>query len=203
MAKKAEADRRMTVVRKLGAQARTDPVLRYWEVGRQLAEQYPDHRHGGLKRLAGPTGLSERQLQYCREVFRAFPDRENLRSLVAKGLGWSSVRELAGVADPDVLKAYVARFESGLLSNTALRSAVLRDRSDGQPMPMVRTLKRLVGRLRGELGELRRQYPDGFEQMLAAAPDDATRERITELEEELRLLVRDLTEDGPEEADPV
>lgn len=89
-------------------------VQMYWQLGRRIFEQeqqgkdradYGTYLIRNLAKVIEPeygTGFSERQLKFCRQFYRTYPNGNALRSQ----LNWSQYRMLIQIADNDKREFY-------------------------------------------------------------------------------------------------
>jgi len=142
-------------IRQILPSAGGDRTLAFWKVG----EEMEGLRNQGVSPGAAlkKAGVSERESRYCQEVYRVFTDYAQLEELVAKGMRWSTVRELAGDRLKSRREGLIRRFQSGKLKNAqVLAKAIgIRTGRSGLGQAAAQVIAR-CGKLQVSLGEARK-----------------------------------------------
>jgi hypothetical protein len=123
-------DEVIEAIKRLMPSAHGDRTLAFWRIGDELGNLRRDPGDQVTTEVHRGTQLSVRELRYCKNVREAFT-YDRLESLVAKGLRWSSARELASESLKPYRNGLIARFEAEDLSNAELLAEAIALRKGG------------------------------------------------------------------------
>ena len=118
------------VIRSIGKRspsARSSNAIGFWTIGDKIRQLRDGGVPDAVSRVSEKTRLCARELRYCVAVRKAF-ELDRLQALFDRGMTWSTIRVLAAEHLDRHRDRLIEEFESGRLSNAALRSEVLSHR---------------------------------------------------------------------------
>jgi len=123
-------------LRTVQTQLETVNTITYWQAGAVLAKMKASFEiEKPAEAASRETGIKERLLRYCRQVFEAF-EIGDLRAVCSKGMQWSTVRELASDNAEPFREMLLQRFLEDRYTDLEVRDIALKLRA-GTPMSVL------------------------------------------------------------------